>query len=98
MTFCNLSQTQKVRKRLEKSIYGKKLSSFIATSTLIAHSIKNASKEDLNRVIYTFTIGTKKNNGDKCEVSSLRIIFGFLETYVKQIKNGDIDRLIWIDL
>ena len=54
--------------------------------------------EEVNRVLWAFTIETKKNNGDNFVVSSLRSMFGFVGTYVKQIKKRNVDRLIWVDL
>ena len=90
----------KIKETTRKMTYGnitKHLSS-IADSAPIAHTIEDASKEDVSRVLCAFTIETYKNNGDNYEVSSLRSMFGFFGTYVKQIKKRDVDRLIRVDL
>ena len=90
----------KIKETTRKMTYGnitKHLSS-IADSAPIAHTIEDASKEDVSRVLCAFTIETYKNNGDNYEVSALRSMFGFFGTYVKEKQKRDVDRLVWVDL
>ena len=73
----------------KNSLWKKKLTNFVKESALITQNIEEASKENINRLLCAFVISSKKENCDNYEVNSLRSMYNFLGTYIKEIKKGD---------